>query len=317
MKMKRILFILALSLVFFSICSCTNEQQNSSVTSRTIVDSAGNYYEFTNNPRVVSCYGSFADMWQLSGGELIGVTKDAFDEHKLSLPKGVEIVGTVKEINLEKLISLNPDYVILSQEIASHLSLAKNLESMNIGYGYFKVDSFSDYKNIMKQFCRVNNRDDLFQRNVINVETNIKEIVNSVPKNSVSRFLVIRSFSTGIKVKNDNLAVSMLKELGATDITDNTPSILKDFSVEKIITEDPDFIFVLTMGDESAAQDYLIKTMQNNPAWNELSAVKNNKFIILPKDLFHYKPNNRWDESYEYLAKILYPKTFNQQYSEN
>ena len=31
---------------------------------------------------------------------------------------------------------------------------------------------------------------------------------------------------------------------------------------------------------------------------------------LLPKDLFHYKPNERWDESYEYLARILYPSVF-------
>ena len=29
--------------------------------------------------------------------------------------------------------------------------------------------------------------------------------------------------------------------------------------------------------------------------------------VLLPRELFHYKPNARWGESYAYLAKILYP----------
>ena len=35
--------------------------------------------------------------------------------------------------------------------------------------------------------------------------------------------------------------------------------------------------------------------------------------IVLPKDLFHYKPNNRWGESYQYLGEILYPELFHEE----
>ena len=41
-----------------------------------------------------------------------------------------------------------------------------------------------------------------------------------------------------------------------------------------------------------------------------LTAVKQDRLILLPKELFHYKPNARWGESYAYLAKILYPQCF-------
>ena len=59
-------------------------------------------------------------------------------------------------------------------------------------------------------------------------------------------------------------------------------------------------------------KEYLKENFENNPAFSSLKAVKNSNYILLPKDLFHYKPNNRWDESYEYLAKILYPEVFGQ-----
>ena len=50
--------------------------------------------------------------------------------------------------------------------------------------------------------------------------------------------------------------------------------------------------------------------MLSAPAWNGLSAMRTERYYVLPKDLFHNKPNNRWDESYEYLAKILWPEVF-------
>lgn len=80
--------------------------------------------------------------------------------------------------------------------------------------------------------------------------------------------------------------------------------------MEIILQEDPDFIFVVTMGDSDEAMRSMAKGLEKNPAWAGLSAVKNENYIVLPKDLFHYKPNARWGESYEYLAKILYPKEF-------
>ena len=52
------------------------------------------------------------------------------------------------------------------------------------------------------------------------------------------------------------------------------------------------------------------QNLESDPAWNGLSAVREGRCVLLPQDLFHYKPNERWDESYEYLAKILYPDLF-------
>ena len=52
---------------------------------------------------------------------------------------------------------------------------------------------------------------------------------------------------------------------------------------------------------------YMEETFGSNPAWAGLSAVQNGRYVLLPRELFHYKPNARWGESYAYLAKILYP----------
>ena len=120
--------------------------------------------------------------------------------------------------------------------------------------------------------------------------------------------LYIRAFSTGAKAKDStSMTGKMLADLGATNIADLQPSLLEDLSMEEIIKQDPDFIFVTTMGSsEEAAIEYLKTEVESNPAWNELSAVKNGRYIVLDKALFHYKPNARWGESYEILADCLY-----------
>ena len=90
------------------------------------------------------------------------------------------------------------------------------------------------------------------------------------------------------------------------NIADNG-TLLDDLSLEVIVKSDPDFIFVTFMGaDEEKAHKVLDDTLLSNPAWSELSAVKNGRFVILPKQLFHYRPNAKWGEAYQQLADILF-----------
>lgn len=277
-----------------------------------ITDTDGATLPVPENPRVVSLYGSYAEAWLLAGGELVGVTEDALEERNLELSQDVTMVGSVKEPNVEEIIALEPDLVILSSDIANQVDLRDTLETAGLLCAYYRVDTFEDYDFMMEQFCAVTGRDDLYEKNVTQVADQIEEIKSTAALSSTySQVLLIRAFSTGIKAKTDDeLAGVILKDLGAHNIADDHPSMLEDLSLEEVISADPDYIFVTTMGDEQKALDYLNSLIEENPAWSELTAVKEGHYVVLPKDLFHYKPNNRWGESYEYLAKILYPNLF-------
>ncbi len=308
--MKRFLYIAFSVCILMTGCfnnkSFKSEDNNKAI----ITDFFGNETLLPQNPKVISAYGSFAECWMLAGGELIGATEDAISERNLAFSKDVEIIGTVKEINLEKIVSLAPDYVILSADIENQLALKKNLDNMNIPYGYFSVNNFNDYEQLMRIFCNVTERDDLFYKNVTAVKKNIDAIIEKIPTDSSKTYLLMRAYSNGIKVKSDNIADAMLKELGVVSITEKNPSVLDDLSVEEVIANDPNYIFISTMGNEDAAVAYFKTNILNNPAFDGVTAIKNGNYTILPKNLFHYKPNNKWDESYKYLAKILYPEIF-------
>lgn len=308
--MKRILALLLVSVCLFGLLSCGagDSGQSDGVA---VTDVFGNTVKLRADARVVGCYASFAECWLLAGGELVGVTSDAFDEGRVEKSDGLETVGSVKEIDLERIVRLAPDYVILSADLAAHRALEGNLKQLGIAYGYFRVDTFSDYAELMAQFCAVTGRDDLYAENVTRVGENIENILSRVPKNSGKSVLLMRAYSSGVKAKtDDNLAGIILSEFGLINIADEVPSLLEELSLEHIIRRDPDYIIVLTMGSEDSALTFLRENFESNPAWSGLSAVKNGNFRVLPKDLFHYKPNERWDESYEYLAKTVFPELF-------
>ena len=281
-----------------------------------ITDSNGSQITLnTHSPRVVAAYGSFAEAWLLAGGELVGVTQDALEERALGLPEGIAVVGTVKEPNAEEILALEPDLVILASDIAGQADIQDVLENAGLTCAYFQVDTFEDYGFMMEQFTAVTGREDLYEENVTQVEQQIQDARAAAALSSTRpSVLLIRAFSSGIKAKTDDeLAGAILKDLGAHNIADDHPSMLEDLSLEEVIAADPEYIFVTTMGDEQKALDYLNGLIEQNPAWSELSAVKEGRYIVLPKDLFHYKPNNRWGESYQYLGEILYPELFHEE----
>ena len=281
-----------------------------------ITDSNGSQITLdTSAPRVVAAYGSFAEAWLLAGGELCGVTQDALEQRDLGLPEDIAVVGTVKEPNAEEIIALEPDLVLLASDITAQADIRDVLENAGLACAFFQVDTFADYAFMMEQLCAVTGREDLYEENVTQVGQQIEEAQAKAALSSTRpNVLLIRAFSTGIKAKTDDeLAGAILKDLGAHNIADDHPSMLEDLSLEEVIAADPDYIFVTTMGDEQKALDYLNGLIQQNPAWSELSAVKEDRYIVLPKDLFHYKPNNRWGESYQYLGEILYPQLFHEE----
>ncbi len=98
----------------------------------------------------------------------------------------------------------------------------------------------------------------------------------------------------------------MLSSLGCVNISDSETSLLENLSIEYIIEQDPDFIFFVQVGsDAEKVKEKTDAFIAENPAWNELTAVKEGRVFHMDRKLYNLKPNSRWGEAYEGLEKIL------------
>jgi len=310
MKHWKSVFCAVLAAVLLTSCgaSAPQEEPAPSPEAVTFTDALGYEAVIERWDRVVSLYGSFAETWLLAGGQLVGTTSDAIEERQLDLG-GAAVVGTVKEPNLEAIIAAEPDFVILASDIAGQAELHQALADSAIPHAYFRTDTFDEYLSMLELFCSMTGRQDLYQQNGLAVQAQIQEVLDTVAGQPQPTALLIRAYSSGAKAKgDDNLAGVILRDLGADNLVTRHESLLEDLSLEEIIAADPDFILVTTMGSsDEAAMAYMEETFESNPAWAGLSAVQSGRYVLLPRELFHYKPNARWGESYAYLAKILYP----------
>ena len=101
----------------------------------------------------------------------------------------------------------------------------------------------------------------------------------------------------------------MLANMGCVNIADSNESLLEQLSMEVILEQDPDYIFVVLQSENPAeAEEILQTTLLDNPAWSTLTAVKENRYYVMDSNLYNMKPDARWGEAYEQLADILYPQ---------
>ncbi len=271
-----------------------------------IVDSTGSEIAFEVAPESVITLGSsLTEVWLLAGGTLVGTTSDSFDR-EIGLNDGAANVGTYKEPNLEQILQLNPDLVVMSPDISGQRDIEQTLRDANITVMFSTLDSFEDYLVTLNNFTSLNNRQDLYETNGVAVQREIEENISKTSDLETKTGLLLRTSTSMLKaLPSDNFAVKILEDMGITNIATNNEAILDDISIEAILKEDPYYIFLVVMGnDEEESMAKINSYISENPAWETLTAVKEGRFIVLPKELFHNKPNNRWGEAYGYIYDI-------------
>jgi iron complex transport system substrate-binding protein len=167
----------------------------------------------------------------------------------------------------------------------------------------------------LKIFTALTGREDLYKQNGTDLLEKINAIIGKASNQEAPEVLLLLASSKTISVRLPNTSTGqMLEQLGAKNIAGDSRLSEADrqiFSMERIIQKNPDFIFVQAMGDVAKVEERLKADIESNPAWNSLDAVKNNRYIVLDKELYHFKANTRYAEAYEKLAKMLYPDLFN------
>lgn len=261
--------------------------------------------------RAAVLLASFADCWLLAGGEVAATVHDAWEDYDLALPEGTVDLGPYNSISLELLIQSEPDFVIASANTKAHVELAEAFEQMRLPVLFFRVECFEEYLAMLSVLTGITDRADLYERNGLSLQEEIESVrqaaAEAVQASGPQRVLILRASTVDIHAKSSQGSVlgAMLKDLGCINVADGS-ALADSLSLERIIVEDPDRIFVVFQGDAAEAQRRLEAEFVSNSAWAGLSAVKNGRVHIMDKRLYHMKPNVRWGEAYQNLEALLY-----------
>jgi len=309
MRIQRTLpCLLALILLIFAFSSCTNGGNNAPVSDLyySFRDDTGVTVTLKAKPqRVAVLFSSFADVWTSAGGTVLITVGESVERGFADADAILVDTGAGKTVNTERLIASQPDFVICSADVEKQVQAAKLLNDSGIPAACFRIESFSDYLRVLKICTDITGDETAYRENGITVKERIDAMLSALPREqSTPDVLFVRASASSIKAKTaeHHFAAAMLEELGTYNIASDAPVLLDGLNDEVIVQKDPTLIFVSIMGNETAAKVCIAQ----NAVWQTLSAVREGRCIYLPKELFQYKPNARWDEAYRYLIEALY-----------
>ena len=299
-------------LIFMNACS-RGPTQSDSPAGFTFTDDLGREVVVSEPQRTAALLGSFADVWYLAGGTVVASADDAWEDFDLSLPKDAVNLGMTKRPSMEALFSSQPDFILASANTQLHLDWMDTLDAAKIPTAYFDVSDFPDYLRLLELCTRITGREDLYEANGLAVQEQINRVIISSQQRlqnteAAPTVLNLRASATYIRAKNStgNVLGEMLKALGCINIADSDISLLENLSVEHILLQDPDFIFIVQQGDDpEAIRKHVDAFFAQQPALAQLTAVKEGRVFIMDKALYSLKPNARWGEAYEKLEAIL------------
>lgn len=308
LKSHRTAALLLLTVILLSLAACAPADTGAEEAPfYTFTDDAGVEITVDKAPRRVAVlFSSLADVWVSAGGE-IAITVGESVERGFAADSAVLVdTGAGKTVNTELLLDARPDLVLCSLDVAAQVNAAELLREWGIPAACFRIESFPDYLRVLQICTHLTERPDKYEENGIAVKKRIDALLASLPERDTVRTLFVRASATSVKAKtaSDHFAAAMLEELGAYNIASDAPVLVDGISAEVLLREDPEAIFVSFMGNEESAKAHLAA----DQAWQSLSAVREGRCHHLPKSLFQYKPNARWDEAYAYLIDLLYEK---------
>ncbi|WP_145146562.1 ABC transporter substrate-binding protein [Paenibacillus xylanexedens] len=206
-------------------------------------------------------------------GSVIAGGNTDFPEYLGDQPNGVEVLGTRDEPNLEAIVALDPDLIIMTdfQE--------KQYESVSKIAPTLVLDFYEDWRDTLATVAQITDKQDEAEK----VRTAYEEKIAGL-KAQLSEKLgdetvaIIRPRKEGIRVHGIEHRIGgiMYNDLGL-----KMPALVQEInedgsveiSMEKVPDIGADRYFVLS--DELFAAE--AEAMVNNPVWQSLDAVKNNR----------------------------------------
>ena len=308
--MKSLAFALlaALTLVLTA-CGAPAAEQPSKGSYATITDDNGRTVNFDKKPeRIVVTSASFLEPLYAVGGTVVGRP-----DSKSKIPdaaKNVTSIGRVYQIDAEKVLSLTPDLVILNKGMNE--KLVETLAANNVNTLVLDMKTYDDVKREIGIFAALTGEKEKGEQLTSKMDADIAAVRASIPQDK-KRVAIIHSTGQGLSVQLDgSIAGSIVNMLGWENTAAGMTALDKNpdaapYSMETLVAQNPDIIFVTSMGEEAEIRASMEAMFAESPAWQSVTAIRDGRVYYLPQEMFLFSPGIAYPEAVKYMARLVYP----------
>ena len=295
--------------LLLSACGAPAAEQSSQGSYATITDDNGRTVSFDKKPeRIVVTSASFLEPLYAVGGEVVGRP-----DSKSKIPeaaKSVTNIGRVYQIDAERVLALTPDLVILNRGMNE--KLVETLAANHIKTLVIEMKSYEDVKREIGTFATLTGETAKGDELIRKMDADIEAVRTSIPQEK-KRVAIIHSTGQGLSVQLDgSIAGNIANILGWENTAAGMPALDKNpdaapYSMETLVAQNPDIIFVTSMGEEAEIRASMEAMFAESPAWQSVSAVRDGRVYYLPQEMFLFSPGIEYPAAVKYMARLVYP----------
>ncbi len=309
------LVICLMMAVFLSACGTQGEKASSGGSEEhfaVLEDDAGRKVTLSRKPeRIVVTSASFLEPLHEVGGTVVGRP-----DSRTKMPdyaKDLASVGHVYQIDVEKVLACTPDLIIVNKGMNE--KLVQMMEGNGIPAIVVGVKSYEDVKRELRLFARITGDQEKADTVVADMDKKINEVRSRLPEEK-HRVAILHSTNQGLSVQLEgSIAGSVAAMLGWDNVASGMTPLEKNpdaapYSLETLVEQNPDIIFVTSMGKMEEIKKGMQQAIEENPAWQTIPAIRGNRLFYLPQDLFLLSPGIHYPEAVEMMAALIYPEVF-------
>ena len=310
MKKSITLFTAFLSIFFLLIgCSAKGDEKASATKIEKgkekieITDLSGRKVTFDKVPESFATLSmGDMDIIHALGGKVVGRP-----DTKLTLPeelKKAKVIGNAHQPNFEQIASLKPDVLVANNGFQKNVPTVEGQGTQVI---ISSANSVQDIQKNIELYGTVMKKEDKAKE--INQKMN-DQMKKYEKKSDAKALLVYGAPGTYLAALPTSLSGDILEKTGGKNIASDFPETKEypqyaQLSVERIIEANPDVIYLITHGDPKSVKKAFEGEMMKNEAWKNLEAVKQNRVVILPPDLFGSNPGTKVTEAMDFMYKSI------------
>ena len=307
-KTWAIALLTALSLLLTA-CGAPAPQEGGRGSYASVTDDNGRTVHFDKKPeRIVVTSASFLEPLYAVGGTVVGRP-----ESKSKIPpeaKDVTRIGRVYQIDAEKILELKPDLVILNKGMNE--KLVETLAANYVKTLVLDMKTYDDVKREIGIFAALTGETAKGEELTAKMDADIAAVRASIPAEK-KRVAIIHSTGQGLSVQLDgSIAGSIVNMLGWENTASGMTALDKNpdaapYSMETLVAQNPDIIFVTSMGEEAEIRASMEAMFAESPAWQSVAAIRDGRVYYLPQEMFLFSPGIEYPEAVKYMARLVYP----------
>ncbi len=305
-KKKQLIWLLCGLWCVFVLAGCQNKYNEEQKAFCTVENADGKKLTLTQKPqRIVVLSPSFLEILQELKVPLVGRPTSKLVNAEIAYQK-VKEVGPVYHINTEAVLALQPNLVIGMQGIND--KFAPFFANNSTPFLLLKMKTYQDTENAILTLGEVTGKKDLAVKLRSEMQKQIKQVQNNFhPQASIKTVAILHVTSRGLQLQTKySIAGSVINLLHLQNIasqkreTENIP-----YNFEALVQSNPDVIFITTMGDEAKMHAEVKHLMQENKAWQQLTAVQKKRIYYLPQKYFLLSPGLQYPEAVRIMAQDI------------